>query len=122
MKALLIAAHGSRQPEANKEVEDLARRIAAAAGGNIDHVSCAFLQMGAPTIPDQIETLVQAGVTELIIFPYFTAAGTHVRTDLPDIVRNARAKHPGITISTLPHLAGLDALPGLILQAALPQA
>lgn len=116
MKALLIVAHGSRQPEANQEIQELARRVRALVPDGLDRIECAFLQMGEPSVEQGLEELVRTGCREIVLFPYFTAAGTHVLNDLPRLIKRATAHHPGTTIRMSSHLAAIPGLERLILE------
>ena len=115
MKALLIVAHGSRRKESNEEVLRLATRIKKNAGSAFDEVKSAFLEIADPQIAIAMKELVDSGVTEVKIFPYFLAAGTHVVVDIPAQVDIEQKKYPQLHLETLPHLGGLNGLSGLIL-------
>lgn len=116
---LLIVAHGSRQTTANTEVEGLACHMRDLAPRAFDEVTCAFLQMGTPSVADCIDGLVQRGASEVVLFPYFTAAGTHVCRDLPRLVREAENRYPSTTFRMIPHLAAIPGLGRLIIDHAL---
>jgi len=111
MKVLLIVSHGSRRKESNNEVRRLAERIAEQAGSSFSKVSCAFLELTHPTIDAAIDALAGEGATEIVVFPFFLAAGTHVVNDIPRIIDEARGDLPDVDISVVSHLG---ALPGLI--------
>ncbi|MEJ2639557.1 MAG: CbiX/SirB N-terminal domain-containing protein [Desulfosarcinaceae bacterium] len=117
MKALLIAAHGSRQPAANAEIASLSESIAAIAGGGFDRVRCAFLQLTDPLIPDVIAELVAGGADEIVVFPFFIAAGSHVKSDIPDLVAEAREAYPEVVFRVAPHLGASEGIARFILNA-----
>jgi sirohydrochlorin ferrochelatase len=117
MKALLIAAHGSRKPAANDEIAALAAAMAEIAAGRFDRVESGFLQLSAPLIPEVIGRLVADGADEIVVFPFFIAAGSHVRADIPTIVDEARKAHIGVRFRVAPHLGALDGIAGFILAA-----
>jgi sirohydrochlorin ferrochelatase len=117
MKALLIAAHGSRKPAANDEIATLAAAIAAIAAGRFDRVRCAFLQLTAPLIPEVIAELVADGADEIVIFPFFIAAGSHVKSDIPNLVAEARGHHPHVRFRVAPHLGACEGIARFILEA-----
>ena len=106
MKALLIVAHGSRKAAANEEIRTLAERVAAIAAERFDTVRCAFLQLTEPLIPDVIDALVAEGAEEIVAFPFFIAAGSHVHADIPAAILAARDAHPGVIFRITPHLGG----------------
>lgn len=78
--ALLLIAHGSRRPEANADLEDLAAKIRAR--GDFHHVQAAYLELCPPDIVAGGVTCVEAGATKVILVPYFLSAGVHVVDDL----------------------------------------
>ena len=119
MKALLIAAHGSRKPAANAEITALAAAIAEIAAGRFERVESAFLQLSEPLISEVIERLVMDGADEIVVFPFFIAAGSHVRTDIPTIVDEARKAYAGVRFRVVPHLGALDGIAGFILAAVI---
>ena len=117
MKALLIVAHGSRKAAANEEIRTLTEKIAAIGGGRFDRVRCAFLQLTEPLIPQVIVELVAAGAEEIVVFPFFIAAGSHVHADIPAVVADARDAHPDVAFRIAPHLGGCVGIDRFILDA-----
>ena len=115
MKALLIVAHGSRRKESNDEVRRLAARIRENSGPTFDQVASAFLEISSPQMDSAIADLVDEGATEILVFPYFLAAGTHVVNDIPQIVEEQKALHPNVTFEILPYLGALQGISTLIL-------
>jgi len=115
MRALLIIAHGSRRKESNDEVRRLTARIKENSGPAFDDVMCAFLEISSPQIDSAIADLADAGATEIKVFPYFLAAGTHVVNDIPRLLDDARECYPAISIELLPHLGALQGISSLIL-------
>jgi sirohydrochlorin ferrochelatase len=115
MNALIIAAHGSRNPAFNEEIVQLAGKIAGMAQP-FDRVAAAFLQFGSPSIEEQVGSLVEAGVRTIVLFPYFIAAGSHVRQDIPELLGILAAKHPGVQIQTVSHLGRLAGIEDFILR------
>jgi sirohydrochlorin ferrochelatase len=115
MKALLVVAHGSRRQESNDEVRRLAKRIAENAGPAFAMVESAFLEISSPQIDSAIADLVDSGATEIKIFPYFLAAGTHVASDIPRMIKEERLAHPNVHFEILPHMGALQGISTLIL-------
>jgi sirohydrochlorin ferrochelatase len=114
-KHLLLIAHGSRRQASNDEVRQLAERVAAQRGPDIDAVEVAFLELAEPSIPEGLARCVAGGATEIVVFPYFLAAGTHVVSDIPEAVDAFRTEHPQVRVRLTSHLGASDALPGAIL-------
>lgn len=115
MKALLIVAHGSRRKESNDEVRRLACRIDENSGPAFDLVASAFLEISSPQIDSAVADLLEAGATEVKVFPYFLAAGTHVVNDIPRILKEEEEKYPSVHFEVLPHLGALQGISTLIL-------
>src|SRR5262245_47167056 len=78
--ALLLIAHGSRNPEANADLHRLAADMRR--HGRFDLVETAFLELAEPTMEQAAERCVARGMTRIILLPYFLSAGVHVREDL----------------------------------------
>jgi sirohydrochlorin cobaltochelatase len=100
MNAIILFAHGSRDPLWFQPFEMLRERVLARTGGQ--PVRLAFLEFAAPTLNDAIAQLVSEGVHSIRIVPVFLAAGAHVRNDLPHLVQEARLAHPRAIIELAP--------------------
>lgn len=118
---LLIVAHGSRRQASNDEVMALGERVRELAGKTFDDVAVAFLELAAPAIPEALSRCVGQGAREILVFPYFLAAGTHVAQDIPDILAAFRAGRPDITVGLAPHLGALPTLAAAVLAGATRQ-
>jgi sirohydrochlorin ferrochelatase len=116
MKALLIVSHGSRRQDSNDEVRRLTARIRENSGPAFDHVECAFLELSCPQLDSAIADLADAEASDITVFPYFLAAGTHVHNDIPQIIEEQKANYPGIHFRILPHLGALQGISTLILK------
>ena len=91
--ALLLIAHGSRQPEANADLhyvaEELRRRGYAV-------VEAAFLELAEPDIDDAGARCAARGAGRVVLVPYFLSAGVHVRRDLTAARDRLAARHAGV--------------------------
>lgn len=116
---LLIVAHGSRREASNAEVRALAERVRVLCGPQIAGVEVAFLELAEPSIPEGLARCATAGADEIVVFPYFLAAGTHVARDIPEAVGDFAQAHPQVRVRLTPQLGTSDALPGAILAVAL---
>lgn len=118
MPSLLIIAHGSRRAASNDEVRQLADAVRVQQAQRYDHVETAFLELAEPSIPDGLAALAAKGAREVVAFPYFLAAGTHVTQDIPDAIAGFSATHPDVHVRLTPHLGASAALPAAILNVA----
>lgn len=119
MKSLLIVAHGSRRETSNEEVRQLAEQIRTMPGLPVDEVTTAFLELAEPSIPDGLEACIQRGADEVLVFPYFLAAGRHVVEDIPAEIAKVEEKYPTASIQLTSHLGLAADLPALIAASAL---
>lgn len=118
MPSLLIIAHGSRRAASNDEVRQLAERVSSQAGAAYEAVETAFLELAEPSIPDGLAALAKKGATEIVAFPYFLAAGTHVAQDIPEAIAEFTTAHPQVKVRLTPHLGASAVLPDAILNVA----
>ena len=116
MKSLLIVAHGSRREDSNNEVRLLADTIQKTVSEQAELVKAAFLELAEPSIPDGIQQCIDAGATEVLVYPYFLTRGRHVVTDIPNEVAIKVKEHPHVNILILPHLGAMTGIPELILK------
>ncbi|MDA8260505.1 MAG: CbiX/SirB N-terminal domain-containing protein [Betaproteobacteria bacterium] len=56
--------------------------------------------------------------SEVVAFPYFLAAGTHVAQDIPEAIAEFATSHPGIKVRLTQHLGASVTLPAAILGMA----
>lgn len=117
-KSLLLVAHGSRRAQSNEEISQLTTRVAELASGRFAQVSCAFLELADPSIPDGIDKLVSQGAKSILIVPYFLARGIHVASDVPEEVAKARSSHPEVELVISDYLGASAAVPELIVNLA----
>lgn len=108
MHGYILFAHGSRDPLWRQPIEAVAERMRAQlAGANNkgmqagsaagpSRVACAYLELMAPTLPACVDTMVAQGVQAFSIVPMFLGQGRHAREDLPALIAELRAHHPGL--------------------------
>lgn len=116
-KALLVVAHGSRRAQSNQEVLGLAESLAQQLkqqNSDVALVEAAFLELAEPLVPSAIEKLYAQGCRELVFYPHFLAAGTHVVNDLPRLTEQAKQRFPDLEVHSVSHLGGMPGLAGFI--------
>ena len=91
--AILIAGHGSRDPDGIREFLGLARAFR-------EHrpelpVGIGFLEFARPTIQEGIDQLAAAGHGRIVVLPGVLMAAGHAKNDLASEVRLARQRYPG---------------------------
>ena len=117
MRSLLLIAHGSRRLASNDEVRELAEKM-----NHMDHefdqVSCAFLELAKPFIPEGIRELIEQGATEVVVLPYFLSAGRHVVEDVPADIAKVQAEYPEVNITMTPYLGSAASISEVVLKLA----
>lgn len=106
---LVLAAHGSRKIESNKEVKQFAQSLALNLL-DINYVTCGFLELAEPGIEAAISEAIEAGCGEIVVVPYFLAAGRHVQTDVPEIIEQCQQAFPEVHIRMTSHLGASPSL------------
>jgi len=117
MKHLVIVAHGSRRQASNDEVREVTQQFATQKH-DFQQVSCAFLELDEPSIPQGIINAIEAGADEVVVLPYFLSAGRHVSEDIPEQVQLVRDKYPDVMIKIAPYLGASAQMPEILLAQA----
>lgn len=94
---LILFAHGARDDRWAEPFERLRDKVATARPAA--HVRLAFLEIMQPDLGSAVGELVTLGCGEVHVAPVFLGQGGHVRRDLPELVREVAARHPGIVVT-----------------------
>jgi sirohydrochlorin cobaltochelatase len=94
VRGILLFAHGARDPRWAEPFDEVARRVARAEPATA--VRLAFLEFMTPTLREAGDALAAAGCTRVDVVPLFLGAGGHVRKDLPLLLDELGAAHPGV--------------------------
>lgn len=95
MKAILLIDHGSVRDEANRMLADVSALVQRVAGAAVI-VKFAHMELAEPTIAQGFADCVRSGASEVIAFPYMLSPGKHSTRDIPRMVAEAAASHPGV--------------------------
>ncbi|NGO82075.1 sirohydrochlorin chelatase [Streptomyces sp. 196(2019)] len=93
---LLVIAHGSRDPRHAATVHALTERVRAQRPGL--RVETGFLEFNAPSVPRVLERLAAEGADEVIALPLLLTRAFHAKSDIPSVLREARARLPRLHI------------------------
>ncbi|AOG24021.1 sirohydrochlorin chelatase [Acidovorax sp. RAC01] len=93
-RSIILFAHGSRDPLWRAPMEAVAQRIATQQPER--PVACAYLELCEPSLPHAAAVQAAQGATHITVVPMFLGTGKHAREDLPVLVEELRAAHPGI--------------------------
>lgn len=94
--AVVLLDHGSRRPEANRQLEELARQLAARRPDASWRT--AHLEIATPDLQQAIDDCARSGATRVVVHPFFLLAGRHTTHDVPERIAAARERHPGLEI------------------------
>jgi sirohydrochlorin cobaltochelatase len=120
MHAIILFAHGSRDPLWHKPIQAVAERITQRSPDTV--VRCAYLELTEPDLPHVAKALVAEGATSLSVVPMFLGVGRHAREDLPQLITALKATHPKVAVSCQPAVGEQTALLDLLADIALGQA
>jgi sirohydrochlorin cobaltochelatase len=112
MTAIVLFAHGSRDPAWQRPMLAVAQRIR----DQVPYawVACAYLELTEPSLPQAVAQAVEIGHGHIRVLPMFLGVGKHVREDLPVLMAQLQQDHPQVRFDLQPAVgeqsAVLDAL------------
>lgn len=116
-RGIVLFAHGSRDPQWRAPTEAIVAHIRALQPDT--PVCCAYLELCAPSLPEAAAALIVAGIRQIRVFPIFFGVGKHAREDLPQLIAQLQADHPGVAIELLPSAGEYAQLTQLMAEIAL---
>ncbi len=99
-RALVLFAHGARDPDWAKPFEELRRSVNTLSPGVTAEL--AYLDLMHPTLDEAVTGLAARGITHVTVVPVFFGQGGHLKRDLPAIVEQIRITHPDLKIDITP--------------------
>jgi sirohydrochlorin cobaltochelatase len=98
--AVILFAHGAREPEWALPFEGIRDRLRAAG----TTVELAFLEFMSPSFDEAAARLAGEGIKTVIIVPLFLAQGAHLKRELPAMVEKIRKRHSNTEFRVTPAL------------------
>lgn len=95
--ALLVIAHGSRDPRHAATVHALTGRVRALRPGL--RVETAFLDFNAPRVDQVLSSLYLSGVRDVVALPLLLTRAFHAKADIPAVLSEATTRLPGLSVS-----------------------
>jgi hypothetical protein len=86
---ILLIDHGSRNPNSNQRLHDLAKLYQQRFEDTSVVVAAAHMEIAEPSIRDGLCKLQNENVNEIICHPFFLSPGRHVTIDIPLLVKAA---------------------------------
>lgn len=96
-RAILLLAHGSRDPAWSAPFVKLRDKVASRAPDAV--VANAYLEHTSPDVIDAAREAVAAGAKRIEIVPIFLGPGGHVRSDLPRLAAAVRETFAGVEVT-----------------------
>ena len=96
-RALVLLAHGSRDPRWAEPFVDLARRVQTRLPQTA--ITLAFLESMPPDLASAVREVVARGARTVTVVPIFLGQGGHVRSDIPRLVGAVAGAHPGVNVT-----------------------
>ncbi|MCX7625079.1 MAG: CbiX/SirB N-terminal domain-containing protein, partial [Candidatus Sumerlaeaceae bacterium] len=114
--ALVVMLHGSPYASSNEPalhvIEDIRRRRV------YDQVVVGFLECNEPCILDAIRECVEMGAQRVVALPFFLHLGTHVVSDIPEILSQACSLWPDVEFRLAPPLGRAPSLAVILAERA----
>ena len=99
-RALVLFAHGSRDPLWHRPIQAVAQAIARQSPGT--RVACAYLELSQPELPQVTSELAAEGIKHITVVPMFLGVGRHAREDLPQLLAQLRTQYPYLVFQLMP--------------------
>jgi sirohydrochlorin cobaltochelatase len=110
--AILLFAHGARDPQWARPFEQIRAQVAKASPQTF--VELAFLERMTPDLPAAVEQLAQQAVEHVTVIPLFLGVGGHVKEDLTVLMRDVERRYPAIRFRVTAPIGEDDELIGAI--------
>lgn len=114
--AIILLAHGSRDPLWRSPIEAVRARIEQTRPGV--PVRCAYLELCAPGLAAALQELAALDMRSVTIVPLFVGAGHHVREDLPRMVQELGQAYPHVRLGLQPPIGEDTRMTALMAQIA----
>jgi len=106
--ALVLFAHGARDPEWARPFRDIAGRVTARRSDLA--VKLAFLEFQSPSLAEAIGECIGQGHRRIAIAPLFMAQGGHLKNDVPRLLDELQQRYPDVTLHLMPAVGDVEAL------------
>lgn len=93
---VILLGHGSRIPEANEHLRQLAEQVGALLKGM--SVEACYMVYANPSLSEGVARMVKEGISRIIVAPIFLSNGLHVQQDIPEELRRIRETYPEVEL------------------------
>jgi sirohydrochlorin ferrochelatase len=112
LEAIILLAHGSRVPEAGRDMERVANHLKEKYAHPM--VEICYLSRWGPHFPEVLEKCVRQGVKKIIVMPYFLHIGLHLLLDIPEMLQEESRRFPEVKLILGKSLGFSEALVDLV--------
>lgn len=116
MKGLLIVSHGSRSKDAVNEFNQLVEMVRTQAEGF--EVGGAHMELASPDIPTVVASMIEKGVKDITVVPYFLFNGNHIKQDIPELIEQEKEKYPQVAFQITSPIGAEPLMVGILLKRA----
>ena len=92
--SIVLAAHGSRDPAALREVEALLELMRQRVPNRT--IGHGFLEFAVPTIDEGVKAVIDAGADRVVMLPALLLAATHAKNDMPGELALLKRRFPNV--------------------------
>lgn len=92
--SVILVDHGSRRSQSNRMLEKVVELVRETTGWEI--VEAAHMEIAEPSIGAAVDRCVARGAELVVVQPFVLLPGRHWRDDIPRLVAEAAARHPGV--------------------------
>lgn len=95
-EAVILLGHGSRVPDASRDMQRVAERLKEKYGHDL--VEVCFMSRLGPHLPETLEKCVNKGATSVVVVPYFLHEGLHIVLDIPEMLQEEVRRYPQLKL------------------------
>ncbi len=96
-ETIILLGHGSRVPDAGKDMEQVARGLRQKYGYPM--VEVCFMSRLGPHFPEVLEKCVNQGAESVVVIPYFLHMGLHILLDIPEMLQEQALRYPHVKMT-----------------------
>ena len=112
MTGILLLAHGSREGDTENTMQQITKYVKAELQN--DMVEEAYLQFREKNVEKGLLSLIERGVDDIKVVPYFLFEGVHIKEDIPEEINAFLSERPNIKITMGKTLGADKRLAGIV--------
>jgi sirohydrochlorin ferrochelatase len=97
MKGVLVIAHGSRARESESSLDEVLAMVREKMPGVL--IECSFMEFSDRTFAKGVKSLIDKGVDEIRIVPFFLFMGVHMKEDIPALAHECAKEYESVAIT-----------------------